>query len=368
MGWAQGLLRAAPSPNSVDTAEGALEGDRVVVASGRGASTLHSKGGHGTPLTGGALALSLVEAAYLLEAGRLKVHRADGLMRLEDVLLEGGKGDERFELRYLVYRDFRERGFVVREEGPAARIDFSVRPRGAPAKAPSRSWVLAVSERSAFQAQRVLEYVERAEKLGKEALVAVVDEEGDITHYSFVPGLTSHRGAGPTLPKARGVLSGNHVLVAGEGAAAIHEADPLLGKSLKHLLRLSLMEAAYLVSEGKLVVAHGTQALPDERLIALASKHQADFGERLTVYRALRSKGLTPKTGFKYGAHFRVYDRQGGSTHARYLVQVVPRDHTAPWPELARAVRLSHGVRKRLVLALSGGAEPSFLEVAWVRP
>jgi tRNA-intron endonuclease len=329
---------------------------------------LHSKGSHGTPLSGGALGLSLVEAAYLVEAGRLKVRRGASLVRLEEVLLEGAKDDLRFELRYLVYRDFRERGFVVREEGPAARIDFSVRPRGAPAKAASKSWVLAVSERSAFKADEVLEYVERAEGLGKQALVAVVDEEGDITHYSFAPGLEAHRGSAPALPKARGVLSGNHVLVAGEGAAAVHEADPLLGKALKHLLRLSLMEAAYLASEGKLVVSQGPQALSDDRLIALASRQQPDFADRLAVYRALRSRGLTPKTGFKYGAHFRVYDRQAGSTHARYLVQVVPRDYAAPWPEIARAVRLSHGVRKRLVLALSGGPEPSFLEVAWVRP
>ncbi len=352
----------------MDTAEGALDGGRVVVAAGRGASTLHSKGSHGTPLAGGSLALSLAEAAYLLEAGRLKVRRDGGFVRLEDLLLEGAQFDERFELRYLVYRDFRERGFVVREEGPAARIDFSVRPRGAPAKAPSKSWVLAVSERSEFKAAEVLDYVERAEGLGKEALVAVVDEEGDITHYSFAPGLKPHHGAAPTLPKARGVLSGNHVLVGGDGATTLHEADPLLGKSLKHLLRLSLMEAAYLASEGKLVVTQGAQALSEARLIAVASKHQPDFAERLRVYRALRSRGLTPKTGFKYGAHFRVYDRQGGSTHARYLVQVIGQAYTAPWPELARAVRLSHGVRKRLVLALSGGAQTSFLEVAWVRP
>lgn len=244
---------------------------------GRGASTLHSKGSHGTPLPGGGLALSLAEAAYLLEAGRLKVGKGGSRARLEDLLLEGAEADERFELRYLVYRDFRERGFVVREEGPAARIDFSVRPRGAPAKAPSKSWVLAVSERSEFSASEVLEYVERAEGLGKEALVAVVDEEGDITHYSFAPGLKGHRGSQPALPKARGVLSGNHVLVAGEAAAAFHAADPLVGKSLKHLLRLSLLEAAYLASEGKLTVSRGTQTLSDERLIALASKNQADL-------------------------------------------------------------------------------------------
>jgi len=361
-------LRAAPWPHPVEIPEGTLEGGRVVVGAGRGASLLHSKGSHGTPLPGGALGLSLAEAAYLLEAGRLKVRKGGGLARLEDILLEGAETDERFELRYLVYRDYRERGYVVREEGAAARMDFSVRPRGAPAKAPSKSWVIALSERSDFSAAAVLEYVERAERLGKEALVAVVDEEGDITHYSFTPGLKAHRGSAPALPKAHGVLSGNHVLVAGEGAAALHEAEPLIGKPLKHLLRLSLLEAAYLALEGKLAVSHGGQGLGDERLVALASKDQGDFPLRLAVYRALRARGLAPKTGFKYGAHFRVYDRAGGSTHARYLVQVVPREYSAPWPELARAVRLSHGVRKRLVLAVTGSAEPAFLEVAWVRP
>lgn len=353
-------------------AEGSILGDAVAVPAGRDASALHSKGSHGTPKSGGGLELSLVEAAYLVECGRLHVRGERGPLALEALLSRGAGGDDRFEIRYLVYRDFRERGFVVREEPASARIDFSVRPRGTTAKSPSSLWVLAVSERGEFRASEMASFAQRASALGKEAHVAVVDEEGDITYYAFEPGLEGGKGPRHADTKAHGTLSGNHVLVAGEAAALLHSEEEMLGKPLKHLLRLSLLEAVYLAQGGRLAVTSGHEnprAVTGAELLEHASKVQRDFPLRLSAYRALRHAGLVPKTGFKYGAHFRVYDREGESTHARYLVHAVPEDFACPWPELSRAVRLSHGVRKRLVYALAG-ASPGvrFLKVRWTRP
>ncbi len=86
------------------------------------------------------------------------------------------------------------------------------------------------------------------------------------------------------------------------------------------------------------------------------------------MYRDLREKGLVVKTGFKYGTHFRAYDRDPDTEHARYLVHAVPRDLETSWPELSRAVRLAHGVRKEMVFgaADSGGVE--YLKLRRVRP
>jgi tRNA-intron endonuclease len=73
------------------------------------------------------------------------------------------------------------------------------------------------------------------------------------------------------------------------------------------------------------------------------------------------------KTGFKYGAHFRVYDKTPDADHAKYLVHSVPRDKVMMWPEISRTVRLSGGVKKEILFCRTG--EPmEYLEFKWFRP
>jgi len=85
------------------------------------------------------------------------------------------------------------------------------------------------------------------------------------------------------------------------------------------------------------------------------------------VYRDLRSRGVVVKTGFKYGTHFRAYEGDPEKIHARYLVHSLPADYRGGWPEVSRAVRLAHGVKKHLVLA-SCGESIAYVHLERVRP
>lgn len=359
----------------MDTAEGVLKGSGAQIPAGSGAAVLISKGHHGTPRSGGALDLTLVEAAYLVETGRLVLKEGERKIAFGQILTIGSAREERFEVRYLVYRDFRERGYVIREEPKNSGLDFTVRPRGASAKAASKFWVLAVSERTEFRAADLFAYAERARGLGKAPLVAVVDEEGDLTYYEFATGLPEEKKETRRSAEeegSRGALVGNHVAVSGAAGKALHGEGDSYGKPLGPLLQLSLIEAVYLNQEGRLdVVIDGDDPKPmtAHELEEYAKSHQRDFELRLSAYRAMRKLGLLPKTGFKYGAHFRVYERAGATPHARYLVHAVPQTFACPWPELSRAVRLAHGVKKRTIFALVEAAgEVRFLQVARTRP
>lgn len=340
------------------------------LSAGRSASLLHSKGSHGTPRPGGGLDLNLVEAAYLVESGRLRVSERGEPISLPSLLARGGAADERFETKYLVYREFRERGFVIRAEPASARIDFSVRARGSTAKAPSSTWVLAVSERGAFSAADSLSYARRASGLGKQAFLAVADEEGDVTFYALSVGLDKVGAKGGKAADVHGTLAGDRVIVEGEAAKALGASEEMLGKPFKEMLRLSLVEAAFLVGDHRLSLERpGGGAVTQNELLRIGLAHHRDFALRVAAYRDLRHRGLLPKTGFKYGSDFRVYDRAAGAPHARYLVHAVPSSFACPWAELARAVRLAHGVRKRLVLALVAQDESvEYLHVSWARP
>nr|MCR5852925.1 tRNA-intron lyase [Methanophagales archaeon] len=87
------------------------------------------------------------------------------------------------------------------------------------------------------------------------------------------------------------------------------------------------------------------------------------FSAKFAVYEDLRERGLIPKTGFKFGSHFRVYEASCDK-HSAFLVHVLPAEHTFSTHELARAVRLAHGVRKRMLFAFIRNGGVKYVEVA----
>jgi tRNA-intron endonuclease len=93
-----------------------------------------------------------------------------------------------------------------------------------------------------------------------------------------------------------------------------------------------------------------------------------DFDLRFKVYKDLRDRGMVVKTGFKYGTHFRAYDRDPDTEHAKFLIHAVPRDMETSWPELSRAVRLAHGVRKEMVFGAADAKGVEYLKLRRVRP
>jgi tRNA-intron endonuclease len=105
-----------------------------------------------------------------------------------------------------------------------------------------------------------------------------------------------------------------------------------------------------------------------ERFKKRAVKFQQDFDLRLKAYDDLRSRGLVVKTGFKYGTHFRVYEDDPEKTHARWLVHVVPEDFQTIWPEMSRAVRLAHGVKKEILFSWMKEGGTQYMRLSRVRP
>ncbi len=342
----------------------------MLVADERQASQLHNKGSHGTPESGGGLRLSLLEAAYLVDAGRLQVEDAGGgEVGLEGLISTGGRLDGAFEVRYLVYRDMRERGYLVRPSTTPG-VDFDVFPRGGSHKDPERQWLLAVSERTSFETEPFLEMLHRAEAFDRRVLIGVVDEEGDVTHY--LAQLREMSGTQPT--EAEGSLEGwafeDRVLAFDMDAAGGLAPEGHMGRRLGDLHQLSLIEAAHLLAKGQLTLrdAGSGRPLPGATFVERVRHRRPDFDLRFKVYTDLRERGLVVKTGFKYGTHFRAYDRDPGSEHARFLVHAVPRDLETSWPELSRAVRLAHGVRKEMVFGAADSQGVEYLKLRRVRP
>ena len=336
------------------------------------ASSIYAKGFFGTPQDDGSLLLDRYESVYLSEMGRAEVAGPRGAPLGWATIFRGAvKAEAGFPVRYLVYRDLRQRGYVVRQGPPP--VAFSVLPRGGILhKTPSRFWVVAISEREPFDLARVVELAERAQASRKTLWLGVVDEESDLTYYRL-------RRPAPTGAVASPALGHPTEGWLGDDRVTVHETEAVdgLGRQLAYgsrvgdRLELSLLESAYLAHTGQLLVrdAKSGRQVSLERLEARARRLDPRFAERLAAYRELRGRRLVVKTGFKYGAHFRAYPRNPENAHARYLVQALPQGHVATWPEVAGAVRVAQGVRKEfLVASVDARQSVRFLSLERIRP
>lgn len=122
----------------------------------------------------------------------------------------------------------------------------------------------------------------------------------------------------------------------------------------KSKLQLSLIETLYLMEKNRAVLTKDGKEMTYDEAFKYASENELEFDIKFITYKDLRKRGYIAKSGFKFGAHFRVYDRGQipGTDHSNFLVHGVPEGKTFSFPEVSRAVRLAHSVRKRFIYAI----------------
>jgi len=345
---------------------GELSGDKVLLG-GAATGELYEQGSFGRPVPGG-LHLSLVEAAYLLDRGRISVRVGGEDLDFQSFFEAATALEAGFEFRYVVYKDLRERGYYVQ---PGV-TDFRVYPRGGkPGKTPAEFYVHVVSEREPVPLKELVEPAKIARQMRKRLMLAVVDEESDITFYEAkdrdLKGEMEVEAPGGTAT----LLEDRVMLWDPEASEALHERG-FYGKPVGGRLQLSLVESAYLLEKGVLrIVDRSGAPLTPEEFSRRSRLVEEEFDMKRLVYRDLRDRRLVVKTGFKFGSHFRVYKRVEGSKkvpHSEYLVHSVPEGHIFHLPVVSRAVRLAHSVRKQMVFARQEGDEVKYLEIRRLKP
>ncbi len=140
------------------------------------------------------------------------------------------------------------------------------------------------------------------------------------------------------------------------------------GEVVNGKLFLSLIEAAYLLEKGRIRVFDGEEELSFEDLVELGRKRDDQFDIKLLVYTDLRDRGYTVKSALKFGSHFRVY-RRGMDEHSQWLVWVVPENlRFSPPNDITARVRVAHGVRKNMVMAVvDEDNDVVYYKIEWVK-
>lgn len=141
------------------------------------------------------------------------------------------------------------------------------------------------------------------------------------------------------------------------------------GKIEGDFLHLSLIEGCYLAEKGRLNI-YDNDIKCEQAFLMDMIKEKGILGKYF-VYRDLKDRGYVIKTGFKYGAEFRLYNRgrSPGKGHSDYLVKVVFETYDIDVLDFASYIRVSHGVNKSLLLAIvDEDFDITYYNIEWTRP
>jgi tRNA-intron endonuclease, archaea type len=121
------------------------------------------------------------EALYLFHTKRLKFKNKPeiGFDLLLELLL---KNNRNILSEFLIYRDLRSRGYVAKE-GFGFGNDFRVYERGDYEKKPAKYVVFGINEGTNITAKEFAWAVSQIQKMGKEAVVAVIERRGEVIYY-----------------------------------------------------------------------------------------------------------------------------------------------------------------------------------------
>jgi len=159
----------------------------------------------------------------------------------------------------------------------------------------------------------------------------------------------------------------NRIIIWGSETIALYDESGF-GKPLPeekpNRLELELIEAAYLLEKEKIKVfvreKGKKKKINFKKLMEIGTQNVNQFHSQFIVFRDLRERGYLVKTGFKFGAHFRVYERgvklkrgpKAAHEHTKFVVHCVPEESAFSLPEMSRAVRLAHNIRATFVWAV----------------
>ncbi|MCX8153101.1 MAG: tRNA-intron lyase [Candidatus Bathyarchaeota archaeon] len=142
-----------------------------------------SQRGYGTA-ENGELRLAFYEALYLMDKGLLEVKDENGAtMDFQGVLQRYENANTNAWVNYLIYRDLRSRGYVVRE-GFGVGTEFRMYERGAYGKDTATYLVLGIQEGKPLPISELAAALQHCQSQKKELILAVMNRRGEIVYYS----------------------------------------------------------------------------------------------------------------------------------------------------------------------------------------
>ncbi len=257
--------------------------------------------------------LSTIEALYLLERRSFRLVEDGREMTFGQLLQEAARQDPKILPRYIVYRDWRDRGVFPFEVERTPKAEGTA--KSSPAIYPSQP--------------------------------TPVPKVSDVTCHFF--------------PEAEmSMIFDQEVAERLYYEAWIGQLGKYKQEKAGTNLSLDLMETIHLLRANpqiKIVDSSSGKEIELEDLMKLGIERHPGLEDLLMVYDDWRRSGYIVKTGFKFGAHFRIYFPGAGTgknkwVHSKHVLHVFPKSYSMLMSEWGRIIRLSQSVRKTFILGV----------------
>ena len=147
---------------------------------------IYDKTRYGEPIDDKKFQYALIEALYLMERGKFEIYdNKEKKVEFDDFVKRASKIEPNFWVRYVVFKDLRRRGYVVKTALKFG-ADFRVYDRGVkPGEDHARWVVFPVYESSGFTWFEMAAKNRVAHSTRKRLLLAIVDAESDVTYLEL---------------------------------------------------------------------------------------------------------------------------------------------------------------------------------------
>lgn len=122
------------------------------------------------------------EVLYLMYNDKLALTKNKKKIPFTEYVSFSETRDENAWTRFLVFRDLRSRGYVVRE-GFGFPIDFRVYDRGDYGVKAAKYIVFGLNEGKTMSVLELKKHIDEMSTMGKEAVIAVVERRGEVIYY-----------------------------------------------------------------------------------------------------------------------------------------------------------------------------------------
>ena len=147
------------------------------------AHTLYKKSCFGEPI-GDKIQYSLSETLFLIEKRKMGIISKTKKIHLKELIKKFQKIDKRIQIKYPVFKDLRDRGYIVKTALKFG-ADFRVYDKGQKPGGKHAKWIVFTD----YESNRISwsEFSSKnrvAHSTRKSLLLAIVDEEGSISYYT----------------------------------------------------------------------------------------------------------------------------------------------------------------------------------------
>ena len=159
---------------------GVMAAGRACIADRGMADQLDQKGFGETE--GGKLFLEPFESLYLLYTKQLLLRRGKKRVDFDGFMGMAQKADPEILTKFLIYRDLRTRGYVVKD-GFGFGSDFRVYERGHYGQKGSKFLIFGLNEGRQENMGAMQKKIRQITQMGKEPIIAVIERRGEVIYY-----------------------------------------------------------------------------------------------------------------------------------------------------------------------------------------